>query len=70
LKIEGKTLAHFMRGLMDELFYQTIDPVSIILGVKFVELGLREKDRKCNKKLKAFREFVTNFVHNRLYEIE
>lgn len=55
---------------MNELFYQTIDPVSIILGVKFVELGLREKDRRCNKKLKAFREFVTNFVHNRLYEIE
>ncbi len=56
-----------MRGLMDELFYQTIDPVSIMLGVKFVELGLREKDKRCNKKLKSFREFVTNFVHNRLY---
>jgi hypothetical protein len=33
-------------------------------------LGIREKDRKCNKKLKVFREFVTNFVHNRLYEID
>ena len=59
-----------MRELMDALFWQTVDPVSIMLGVGFVKLGLRQKDRRCNMKLKAFREFVTNFVHNRLYEIE
>ena len=59
-----------MRELLDELFYQTINPVSIMFGVKFVELGLRERDRKCNTKLREFRNAITNFVQNRLYEID
>jgi hypothetical protein len=30
-----------MRDLMEEVFRQTLDPLSIILGVKFSQLGVR-----------------------------
>lgn len=55
IQIDGKGLPHFMRDLMEQLFKETINPLSVILGAKFVELGIREMDRKCNNLLKKFR---------------
>ena len=55
---------------MEEVFYHTLNPLSAILGERFIKLGLREKDRKFNQMIKKFRDVATHFVQNKIVEIE
>ena len=45
VKLEGKPLCLFMNQLIADVTQQGFDPLAFLLGVKFLKLGLRAKDR-------------------------
>lgn len=55
---------------MGVLAVQTIDPLIILLGDKFANLGLRKLDREANIRLKNFKKFTHDFITKRLAEVE
>ena len=54
-KIEGQSIFEFIQNLMGDSALQISDLPYVLFGVKFLELGLREKDRKINERLKIYK---------------
>lgn len=57
VKLEGKPLCLFMNQLIADVTQQGFDPISFLLGMKFLNLGLRAKDRDINRRLKVFKDW-------------
>lgn len=56
--------------LKREVNLQSTSLVGYLLGTKFLSLGLREEDRKINKKIKKFDEWGINLIIKSLSEID
>ena len=65
-KIEGVNVPDFVQKLMGDLALQNADPVYIILGLKFIKLGLREKDKDINRRLKLYKAWGNDFVQKKV----
>lgn len=69
-KIEGQPLSLFMIQLIIDVSSQSFEPISMLLGTKFLNLGLREKDRSINKRIKLLRQMASMLINKRLTELE
>ena len=69
-KINDMSVSKFINDLNADINAQTYDPLSILFGKKFLELGLREKDRSVNERIKIIREFSLNKIKERVAMIE
>ena len=48
-------MSTFMNELVIESISQGTDPLGLLLGEKFLNLGIRQKDRETNRKIKIYR---------------
>lgn len=55
-----------MKELIDNLRPLFDDLTAVILGPKFVKLGLREKDRNFMNKLNSFNDWAASYAKNRV----
>ena len=69
-KIEGINVSHFINDLNEEIITQTFDPMTIIFGPRFLESGIRKKDREISKKIKIMRKFAEETTKKRLKEVQ
>ena len=55
---------------MGDINLQRGDFCTTVLGAKFLNLGLREKDRSLNRRLKLYKEWGHRIVGERVEEIK
>ena len=65
-KIEGVHVSAFVQKLIGDLTLQNVDPAYIILGLNFVKLGLRKKDKDINRRLKLYKAWGNDFVQKKV----
>lgn len=65
-KIKDKPAAIFLSNLMKEINQQTFKIPSLLLGEKYLELGLTAKDKMINSDLKIIKEFAKEKIKSRL----
>jgi hypothetical protein len=65
-KIKGKSLAVFVKSLIDSILVQSKEPLSVILGNKYLEIGISERDREINESIKIFDAWGKSFLKKRL----
>lgn len=68
VELDGKSLANFLITLINDTNIQSSSPLSMILGVKFLNLGLRAIDRDINRRLKLFTDWGIKYINLRLKE--
>ena len=51
---------------MGDLSLQNADPLYMLLGLKFVKLGLRKKDKDINRRLMMYRAWGNDFVQKKV----
>jgi hypothetical protein len=49
---------------------QGFEPVALALGPKFLELGLRAKDRDITRRVKLFRDYALKTIDDRVKELK
>ena len=67
---KDRPINDYIREIMEMILQQMLDPVFITLGPKFADLELTKFDRRLNGLLRDFRTFTTNFVKERLEQLE
>ena len=50
-QIDGMNIAEYANTLVDDINEQGFDPIAILAGAGFLELGIREKDRNVKKRV-------------------
>lgn len=68
--IEGKRLSTFISDLVADGNRQSQNVVSMLLGPKFMDLGIRKMDRDINRRIKLFRTFAGDLVGNTVAELK
>ena len=58
-----------MHEMLVDTISQGTDPLGLLLGEKFLNLGIRQKDKETNRKIKVYREVGKEFVKKRLDEM-
>ena len=64
--IEGSSIPKFFVNLNSEVCDQLLDKLYLILGMNFLKLGLRKKDREVTRKLQLYKEWSKKFTNNRI----
>ena len=68
-KIEGKTIFQFAKEIMGESMSQR-DILYFLLGIKFINLGLRKKDRLMNRKISMYEAWGRNVIDDKIASIK
>ena len=61
-QIEGVSPFVFLRQLANDVNVQNFDLLCMIFGTKFLELGLRQKDRDISRRLRVYEEWGRQVV--------
>ena len=65
-KLEDQEVCLFMSQLIEDATKNSSDPAALLLGRRFVEAGIRAKDKSVNRRLKLFKEWGRKYVHNKV----
>jgi cytochrome P450 len=68
--LDGVAIPLFITKLMFDVNEQGFEPVALALGPKFLELGLRAKDRDINRRVKLFRDYALKTIDDRVKELK
>jgi cytochrome P450 len=68
--LDGVTIPKFITQLMFDVNEQGFEPVALALGPKFLELGLRAKDRDITRRVKLFRDYALKTIDDRVKELK
>jgi cytochrome P450 len=68
--LDGVAIPLFITKLMFDVNEQGFEPVALALGPKFLELGLRVKDRDINRRVKLFRDYALKTIDDRVKELK
>jgi len=63
-------LSAFLNKLMADVNNQSLDIPAVLFGLKFLELGLRAKDRDIIRRVKLFKEFAFNLIEKRVSQLK
>ncbi len=55
-----------MHKLVNDSMEQSFDPLSLFLGPKFMDLGLRQKDKDLNRRIKLFHEVGASLIKKKI----
>ena len=69
-KIEGKSIFEFIQTLIGDISSQTADPIYLLFGCQFLELGIRSKDRSINERLKIYKAWVKEVVNEKVEKVK
>ena len=69
-KIEESDIPIFLSKLMGDMAQQVADIKYTFFGVKYLELGLKQKDREVNRRLKLFKSWGSKFLAQRVEEAQ
>lgn len=64
--LEGKPVCLYMNQLIADVTLSAFELLPMILGVRFVSLGIRAKDRDINRRIKLFRTWGLQFIKARI----
>lgn len=64
-KIEGVSVAMFLKTLMDDSLINGIDFVSMVLGEGFKKLGIRKIDQDINRRIKLYKAWALGYIRAR-----
>lgn len=56
--------------LFEDLGNQIYDVLVAVFGQEFLKWGIRSNDRKVNRDIKKYCEYLTYFIKNRISEIQ
>jgi hypothetical protein len=68
--LDGQKISQFVSDLVGDGQRQSQTLLAMLLGPKFVELGLREKDRDLSRRTKLFKAFAYDLVKNKSDELK
>lgn len=68
--LEGKKLATYFNDLVSDGYNQSQNILSLLLGPKFMDMGIRKSDRDINRRMKLFRAFAVDLVSNKMAELK
>ena len=54
-KIDGKLISVFLADLITDITKQGLSPLGLLLGCKFLSLGIRSGDRDINRRIGLLR---------------
>ena len=60
--IDGKSVASFLIKLKLDVNKQSTSKIGRLLGVRFLNLGLRSEDREINERIKKFNDWGIGFI--------
>jgi cytochrome P450 len=63
-------IPNFITKLIVDVNQQAFDPVALTFGSRFLDKGLRAKDKEINERGKLLREFVVGVVEERVEELK
>ena len=69
-KIEGVSIQKFFSDIMGDINLQRGDPLYFAFGKRFLDLGIRKKDRDLNRRIKMYKSWGHKIVSERMEEIE
>jgi cytochrome P450 len=69
-KLDGLDISKFLNKLMGDVDTQTFELPAVLFGMKFLELGLRAKDRDVNRRIRLFRSFAFDLIKRRVAELD
>ena len=69
-RIEDKTVFSYAKEVLEELITQRQDPLYFLLGPKFLELGIRKKDRQMNRKVALYEAWGKKDVRDKVSEVK
>ena len=69
-RIEGKTVFTYAKEVIGDLIAQRRDFFYFLLGSKFLELGIRKKDREMNRKVALYEAWGKKVVGDKVSEIK
>lgn len=64
--LDGIDLSTFLNTLMGDVNAQGFELPAILFGKRFLELGIRAKDRDVSRRVKIFREFAFELIRQRV----
>lgn len=68
--LDGISIPKMMNKMMLAVNEQGFEPIALILGPKFLELGLRKKDRDINRQVALFRDYAVKTIEKRVQEMK
>ncbi len=66
--LDGKPLCLFRNQLIADVTQNSMQLLPIIFGAKFINAGLRARDRDCNRRIKLFKNWGRSFIHKKIEE--
>ena len=67
--IAGQQAGHFVNQLSNDLYTQSFVPINLILGPKFLELGITESQRELKKRVSIYKGWGHEFIRKRTEQI-
>ena len=68
-KLDGESISDFINTLNSDVNSQSIEPVTLLLGSKFLHAGLRKNDQSINRRALLFREYAKKNIEKRVEEV-